>query len=75
MGACIVEFGRWATAFISVSMSSARGVVVKAGIDVEEGQGQGVDVEEGQGVGANVGREGEVCPEQVVWGRGLLNLT
>ena len=72
MGACIVEFGRWATAFISVSMSSARGVVVKAGIDVEEGQG--VDVEEGQGVGAKVGREGEVCPEQVVWGRGLLNL-
>ena len=72
MGTCIVEFGRWATAFISVSMSSARGVVVKVGIDVEEGQG--VDVEEGQGVGANIGREGEVCPEQVVWGRGLLNL-
>ena len=44
-------------------MSSVRGVVVKAGIDV------GV----GQGVGAKVGREGEVCPE-VVWGRGLLNL-
>ena len=71
MGACIVEFGRWATAFISVSMSSARGVMVKVGIDVEEGQG--VVVEEGQGVGAKVGREGEVCPE-VVWGRGLLNL-
>ena len=70
MGACIVEFGRWATAFISV-MSSARGVVVKVGIDVEEGQG--VILEEGQGVGAKVGREGEVCPE-VVWGRGLLNL-
>ena len=63
MGACIVEFGRWATAFISVSMSSARGVVVKAGIDVEEGQG----------VGAKVGREGGVCPE-VVWGCALLNL-
>ena len=71
MGACIVEFGRWATALISVSMSSARGVVVKAGIDVDEGQG--VDVEEGQGVSAKVGREGEVCPE-AVWGRGLLNL-
>ena len=65
MGACIVEFGPWATAFISVSMSSARGVMVKVGIDVEEGQG--VVVEEGQGVGAKVGREGEVCPE-VVWG-------
>ena len=71
MGPCIVEFGRWATAFISVSMSSARGVVVKAGIDV--GVDHGVDVGEGQGVGAKVGREGEVCPE-VVWGRGLLNL-
>ena len=71
MGACIVEFGRWATAFISVSMSSARGVVVKAGIDVEDGQG--VVVEEGQGVGAKVGREGGVCPE-VVWGFDLLNL-
>ena len=63
MGACIVEFG--------VSMSSARGDVVKAGIDV--GVDHGVDVGEGQGVGAKVGREGEVCPE-VVWGRGLLNL-
>ena len=52
-------------------MSSARGVVVKAGIDV--GVDHGVDVVEGQGVGAKVGREGEVCPE-VVWGRGLLNL-
>ena len=52
-------------------MSSARGVVVKAGIDVEDGQG--VVVEEGQGVGAKVGREGEVCPE-VVWGGALLNL-
>ena len=71
MGACIVEFGRWATAFISVSMSSARGVVVKAGIDVEDGQG--VVVEEGQGVGAKLGREGEVCPK-VVWGCALLNL-
>ena len=71
MGACIVEFGRWATALISVSMSSARGVMVKVGIDVEEGQG--VVVEEGQGVGAKVGREGEVCPE-VVWGCALLNL-
>ena len=63
MGACIVELGRWATAFISASMSSARGVVVKAGIDVGEGQG----------VGAKVGREGVVWPE-VVWGRGLLYL-
>ena len=42
MGACVVEFGRWATAFISVSMSSARGVVVKAGIDV--GVDHGVDI-------------------------------
>ena len=71
MGACIVELGRWATAFISASMSSARGVVVKAGIDV--GVGHGVDVGEGQGVGAKVGREGVVWPE-VVWGRGLLYL-
>ena len=71
MGACIVEFGRWATALISVSMSSARGVVVKVGVDDEEGQG--VVVEDGQGVGAKVGREGRVCPE-VVWGCALLNL-
>ena len=52
-------------------MSSARGVVVGAGIDVEDGQG--VVVEEGQGVGAKIGKEGEVCPE-VVWGCALLNL-
>ena len=62
MGACIVELGRWATAFICASMSSARGVIVKAGIDV--GVGHGVDVGEGQGVGAKVGREGVVWP---VW--------
>ena len=73
MGACIVEPGRWAAAFISASpsMSSVRGVVVNAGIDV--GVGHAVDVGVGQGVGAKMGREGVVWPE-VVWGRGLLYL-
>ena len=71
MGACIVGPGWWATAFISVSMSSVRGVVVNAGIDV--GVGHAVDVGVGQGVGAKVGREGLVWPS-VVWGRGLLYL-
>ena len=52
-------------------MSSARGVVVGAGIDVVDVQG--VVVEDGQGVGAKVGKEGGVCPE-VVCGRSLLSL-
>ena len=69
MGACIVEPGWWATAFVSVSMSSVRGVVVSAGIDV--GVGHVDDVGVGQGVDAKVGREGVVWPE-VVWGRDLL---
>ena len=52
-------------------MSSARGVVVGAGIDVVDVQG--VVGEDGQGVGARVGKEGGVCPG-VVCGRALLNL-
>ena len=67
----IVEFGRGDTAFSNASMSSARGVVVGAGIDVVEVQG--VVGADGQGVGARVGKEGGVCPG-VVCGRALVNL-
>ena len=49
-------------------MSSVRGVVVSAGIDVRVGQVDDVGV--GQGVGAKVSREGVVWPE-IVWGRDL----
>ena len=52
-------------------MSSARGAVVGAGIDVVDDQG--VVVEDGQGVGGGRYSEGGVCPG-VVWGRALLNL-
>ena len=52
-------------------MSSARGVVVGAGIDVVEVQG--VVGADGQGVGASVGKGGGVCPG-VVCGRDLANL-
>ena len=67
----IVEFGRGDTAFSKASMSSARGVVVGAGIDVVEVQG--VVGADGQGVSARVGKEGGVCPG-VVCGRALVNL-
>ena len=52
-------------------MSSAREVVVGAGIDVVEVHG--VVGADGQGVGASVGKEGGVCPG-VVRGRDLVNL-
>ena len=52
-------------------MSSARKVVVGAGIDVVEVHG--VVGADGQGVGASVGKEGGVCPG-VVCGRDLVNL-
>ena len=67
----IAESGLWDTAFNSASMSSAREVVVGAGIDVVEVHG--VVGADGQGVGASVGKEGGVCPG-VVCGRDLVNL-